>query len=131
MRYLLDTEVWLLMKAQPERLGSHTLSLIADERNQLLLSAMSSLEIAMKYRQGRIHLPKPPDQYVPDRMLASVVEGIPLEHSHALRVCRLDDHHTDPFDRALVGQAMLEDLPIIPADPSLAAYEVEVIDATK
>jgi PIN domain nuclease of toxin-antitoxin system len=119
------------MNAQPERLGPHTLSLITDERNQLLPSALSSLEIAMKYRQGRIHLPKPPDQYVPDRMLASVVEGIPLEHSHALRVCRLDDHHTDPFDRVLVGQAMLEDIPIISADPSLAAYQVEVIDATK
>jgi PIN domain nuclease of toxin-antitoxin system len=119
------------MNAQPERLGPHTLSLITDERNQLLLSAMSSLEIAMKYRQGRIHLPKPPDQYVPDRMLASVVEGIPLEHSHALRVSRLDDHHTDPFDRVLVGQAMLEDIPIISADRSLTDYEIECIDATK
>lgn len=130
MRYLLDTEVWLWMQAQPERLGPHTLMLIADERNELLLSSVSSWEIAMKFRQGRVHLPHPPDEYLPDAMLASGVGGLSVEHSHALGVCRLDDHHSDPFDRVLVSQAILEDLPIISADPSIAAYKVEFIDAT-
>ena len=119
------------MQAHPERLGPHTLTLVADERNRLLLSAASSWEIAMKYRQGRIPLLTPVDEYVPDRMLASVVEGLAVEHSHALGVSRLDDHHSDPFDRLLVSQAMLEDLPIISSDPSLSAYEIECIDATK
>ncbi len=130
MRYLLDTEVWLWMQAQPERLGPHTLLLLADERNELVLSSASSWEIAMKFRQGRLQLPDPPDEYLPDAMLASGVGGLPVEHSHALGVSRLDDHHSDPFDRLLVSQAMLEDLPIISADPSIAAYEVEFIDAT-
>jgi len=130
VRYLLDTEVWLWMQAQPERLGPHTLLLIADERNELVLSSASSWEIAMKFRQGRVHLPHPPDEYLPDAMLASGVGGLPVEHSHALGVSRLDDHHSDPFDRLLVSQAILEDLPIISADPSIAAYEVEFIDAT-
>ncbi len=130
MRYLLDTEVWLWMQAQPERLGPHTLLLLADERNELVLSSASSWEIAMKFRQGRVHLPHPPDEYLPDAMLASGVGGLPVEHSHALGVSRLDDHHSDPFDRLLVSQAILEDLPIISADPSIAAYEVEFIDAT-
>ncbi len=130
MKYLLDTEVWLWMQAQPERLGPHTLLLLADERNELVLSSASSWEIAMKFRQGRVHLPHPPDEYLPDAMLASGVGGLPVEHSHALGVSRLDDHHSDPFDRLLVSQAMLEDLPIISADPSIAAYEVEFIDAT-
>jgi len=131
VRYLLDTEVWLWMQAQPERLGRHTLTLLADERNQLLLSAASSWEIALKFRTGRMQLPNPPDQYVPDRVLASGVDGLAVEHSHALLVSRLDDHHRDPIDRLLVSQAILENLPIISADPSLSAYEIEFIDATK
>ena len=130
MRYLLDTEVWLWMQAQPERLGPNTRALIADEENELLLSAVSSWEIALKYRQGRIPLPDPPDRYVPDRMLVSSVDGLPVEHSHALLVSRLDDHHRDPFDRMLVSQAMLDRIPIVSADRSLDAYEIEFIDAT-
>jgi len=118
------------MQANPERFGHHTLSLLADERNQLLLSAASSWEIAMKFRKGKIHLPSPPDKYVPDRMIAGGVDGFPVLHSHALFVSRLDDHHRDPFDRLLVSQAMLDNIPIISADPAIAAYEVEVIDAT-
>ena len=85
----------------------------------------------MKFRQGRIPLPHPPNEYVPDRMLVSGVGGLSVEHSHALGVSRLDDHHTDPFDRMLVSQAILEQLPIISADRSLSEYEIEFIDATK
>ncbi len=131
MKYLLDTQVWLWMQAQPERLGRHALTLIADERNRLILSAASSWEIAIKFRLGKLQLPEPPDQYVPDRMLAAGVDGLPVEHSHALLVSRLDDHHRDPFDRILVSQAILERLPVISADPALAVYEAEFIDATR
>jgi len=49
------------MQAQPQRFGHHTLSLLADERNQLLLSAASSWEIAIKFRKGKVQLPSPPD----------------------------------------------------------------------
>ncbi len=131
MKYLLDTEVWLWIQAQPERIGRHTLTLLADERNELYLSSASAWEIAIKFRRGNVQLPDPPDRYVPDRLLASGVDGLPIEHSHALLVSRLDDHHRDLFDRLLVSQAMLERLPIISADKSLAAYEVEFIDATR
>lgn len=58
------------------------------------------------------------------------VDGLSVRHSHALGVSRLDDHHSDPFDRLLVSQAMLEDLPIISANRSIAAYDIEFIDAT-
>jgi len=77
-----------------------------------------------------VHLPNPPDRYVPDRMIAGGVDGLSVLHSHALLVSHLDDHDRDPFDRLLVSQAMLENLPIISADPSIAAYDIEVIDAT-
>jgi PIN domain nuclease of toxin-antitoxin system len=85
----------------------------------------------MKFRKGKVHLPYPPDQYVPDRMIASGVDGFPVQHSHALFVSRLDDHHRDPSVRLLVSQAILQNLPIISTDPSIAAYEVEYVDATK
>jgi PIN domain nuclease of toxin-antitoxin system len=54
---------------------------------------------------------------------------LPIEHSHALRVASLPPHHRDPFDRLLVAQAQLEDLPILTADPIFDRYDVTVIPA--
>jgi PIN domain nuclease of toxin-antitoxin system len=55
--------------------------------------------------------------------------SLPIEHSHALHVGTLPPHHRDPFDRLLVAQAQLEDLPILTADPVFARYDVTIISA--
>ena len=130
MKYIVDTQVFLWMQAHPERLGRHTLNLITDDQTELLLWAASAWEIARRYRKGHLHLFDSPDRYVPDRLLTSGVEGFPLELSHALRVTRLDDHHTDPIDRLLVAQATIEQATLISADTRFADYDIEVINAT-
>ena len=129
MRYLLDTHVWLWMLTAPERLSSGARQVIADPHTDLVLSAASSWEIAIKYAIGRLHLPEIPETYVPSRMRMSGVEGLPVEHSHALRVAALQPHHRDPFDRLLVAQAQLEHLSIISTDQVFNLYEVEVLYA--
>jgi len=131
VKYLLDTEVWLWMQAHPERIGRHTLNIITDESTELLLSAASAWEIARKFRRGEFHLLQSPDRYLPDRLVTSGLESLAFEHSHALRVSQLNDHHDDPIDRLLVAQATIEQLTLISTDRSLAAYDIEFIDATR
>lgn len=130
MRILLDTHVWLWMLAAPERLAPAARPLVESRDNRLLLSAASSWEIAVKYSLGRLELPEPPVEYVPERMRKTGVEGLPVEHAHALRVAELELHHRDPFDRLLVAQAQVEGLPILTGDPVFEAYDVEVIEAS-
>lgn len=55
------------------------------------------------------------------------MEGLSIEHVHALRVASLPLHHRDPFDRLIVAQAQIEKLPVLTADDKFAAYEVEAI----
>ena len=129
MRCLLDTHVWLWMLTAPERIGDGATDAIASSGNQLLLSAASSWEIAIKYQLGRLPLPEPPESYVPSRMRLTGVESLPVTHSHALRVASLPPHHRDPFDRLLIAQAQLEGLTFVTADPALASYGVPVIAA--
>lgn len=62
-------------------------------------------------------------------MLRSGVEALPISHSHALRAGSLPGHHRDPFDRLLIAQAQLEDIPILTADEEISLYDVEVIPA--
>jgi PIN domain nuclease of toxin-antitoxin system len=129
VRCLIDTRVWLWMQTEPERIRGAASDAIADPGNELLLSAASSWEIAIKYALGRLPLPEEPSTYVPSRLRLSGVEGLAVTHSHALRVAALPQHHRDPFDRLLVAQAQLEDLTIITADAALRAYGVPVLAA--
>ncbi len=108
---------------EPRRLGEH-LSLVEDPRNKRLLSAVSSWEIAIKHRLGRLPLPEPPQRYVPSRMRAIGAGALAIEHSHALAVAALEPLHKDPFDRLLVAQAGALDVPILTADAAIAQYPV-------
>jgi PIN domain nuclease of toxin-antitoxin system len=124
VRLLLDTHCWLWLQTSPERIARRTLSLLEDPDNEILLSAASSWEIAIKYALGKLPLPEPPERYVPSRMLASGTRGLGIEHAHALRVAELPPIHRDPFDRLLVAQAQLEKLVLITENPQLEKYDV-------
>jgi len=130
MRILLDTHAWLWMNAEPERLSSEALGLVQDLSNELLLSAASAWEIALKVGIGKLVLPEPPSRYIPSRMQAGGVISLPVTVAHAAAVADLPHHHRDPFDRMLVAQAKLEGVPILTSDPQLGAYDVERIDAS-
>lgn len=86
---------------------------LADRANTLLLSAASTWEMVIKYRLGKLSLPEPPAEYVPARMRLSGVSALPIEHAHALRVGDLPEHHGDPFDRLIIAQAQLLNVPIV------------------
>ena len=127
MRLLLDTQCWLWMQAEPARFSAQTRTLLLAPDNELFLSAASSWEIAIKYALGTLPLPEPPSTYVPSRMQSSGLIGLAVEHAHALHVESLPPHHRDPFDRLLIAQAQVEDLPIMTADRTLARYAVTIV----
>lgn len=121
--------MWLWLLAAPERLSAKVRKLVLDPDTDLLLSAASSWEIAIKYSLGRLALPEVPSSYVPTRMRASGVRGLAVEHAHALRTAELKLHHRDPFDRLLVAQAELEKLTLITADPIFSRYRISTLAA--
>jgi PIN domain nuclease of toxin-antitoxin system len=129
VRLLVDTNAWLWMIADPQRLGPTAQELVEDRRNELFLSAVSSWEMVIKQAIGRLDLPAPPETLIPQQMRRSGVKGLPVEHAHALRVGALPLHHRDPFDRLLVAQAQIESLAILTADPVFGRYAVEVVRA--
>jgi len=126
VRLLLDTQCWLWMQVSPERFSAPALELIQHPESELVLSAASSWEIAIKHALGELRLPIAPEEYVPTRMERSGMTALAIEHSHALRVASLPLHHRDPFDRLLIAQAQIEKLPILTADRQLEPYDVEI-----
>jgi PIN domain nuclease of toxin-antitoxin system len=110
----------------PEKLAP-VLNILEDAETTLLLSAISSWEIAVKWELGKLELPEPPERFVPDRMQRNGIEGLAVLHTHALGVANLPRHHRDPFDRMLIAQALAEDIPLLTGDDAIRAYDVEVM----
>ncbi|HYN83061.1 MAG TPA: type II toxin-antitoxin system VapC family toxin [Gemmatimonadaceae bacterium] len=126
MRLLLDTHVWLWMIAEPERFDVDTAAVLENSANELLLSAASSWEIAIKHSLGKLTLPAPAAKYVPQQIAKTGVTPLLIEHSHALRVAELPSHHRDPFDRLLVAQAELEGVTLMTADRQFEPYGIPI-----
>lgn len=130
MRVLLDTQCWLWLHAEPERFGPAARQVVEELGNELLFSAASAWEIAIKYALGKLPLPAPPIEYVPTRMERAGTVALPILHDHAVRVAALPPHHRDPFDRLLIAQCQTERLRLLTADRQFEPYEVEIIWAS-
>lgn len=129
MKILLDTQVWLWMLASPERLSKRSRAMVVAADHELVLSAASAWEIAVKHAVGKLTLPEPPVEYIARLMTSMGITPLPVYHSHALHVATLPAHHADPFDRLLIAQAQLESLPVLTADKIFRKYDVETITA--
>lgn len=128
MRILLDTHVFLWLATTPERIGA-ALPALRDEDNELLLSAASTWEVAIKSATGRLSLPGPVDDWVTGAIPALGLTPIGIDVADTLAVATLPPLHRDPFDRMLVAQARRRNAPIITADDAVARYDVDVLRA--
>jgi len=129
MRVLLDTHVLLWWVHDASRLRKETRALFADPANELLWSAGSTWELAIKAALGKLRIEEPMHAFVTRMMIEQGLTALPVHHAHAARIAELPSHHRDPFDRLLVAQALVEDVPLLTADSALTAYGVECLPA--
>ncbi len=93
----------------------------------MFFSAASAWEIVIKAQLGRLRLPDRADRFLSEQVAINAMQSLPVSLSHALQVLALPNHHRDPFDRILVAQSQVENLPIVTADRIFARYGVETI----
>lgn len=124
MKLLLDTHV-LLWAAAGEGLSRPSMARLADPENELLFSAASIWEIAIKSGLGRADFDL--DAAVFRReLLESGYGELPIDGAHAAAVARLPELHRDPFDRMLIAQAMVEGVVLLTADEAVLRYPAPV-----
>jgi PIN domain nuclease of toxin-antitoxin system len=126
VRLLLDTNAFLWFAGGDRRLTRTARRAIEVRDAELLLSAASVWEMAIKARLGRLTLPVSVEAYVAAKRDAGV-GLLPVDWSHAAAVESLPLHHRDPFDRLLIAQARADRLPVVTADAVFARYGIEVI----
>jgi PIN domain nuclease of toxin-antitoxin system len=121
MRLLLDTHVLLWALGEPARLDARTRALLEDPTHEVLFSAASIWEIAIKARLGRADFAVRPEEIARAARDTGFTE-LPVRADAAAQVVDLPLHHRDPFDRLLVAQAMVEPMRLYTADPLLPPY---------
>ncbi len=117
MRLLLDTHILLWWLKDDSLLPPRAGVLVADRGNQIFVSPMSVWEIAIKSHLGKL---KADVDEVRAAALQSGFQPLPFTLDHAAAVAQLPHHHGDPFDRALVAQALFEPLTLLTHDENLA-----------
>ena len=127
MKVLLDTRVFLWRITNDPRISLKVSAIMEDGGKELFLSAASIWEIVIKSRLGRLQLPENPDSYLAEQMALNAVEPLSITIPHALRVYNLPDIHKDPFDRIMISQALLEDMPMLTRDDCIPKYGVQTI----
>jgi PIN domain nuclease of toxin-antitoxin system len=121
MKVLLDTHILIWALADPDKLSENGRLALEDPQNEILFSAASIWEIALKKRIGRIHFPFAPDQIAKAAKESGFAE-LPVFAIAAALVEQLPLHHRDPFDHLLIAQAMSEPARLFTADPLFARY---------
>ncbi len=127
MRALLDTHIFLWWISDDRQLTPRVREIIGDVDNDLYLSAASGWEMAIKAALGKLRLPKEINAFLHEQLAVNAITALPVQMNHALHVYTLPAHHRDPFDRLLIAQAQLENMPIITSDAQIAKYSVKVL----
>ncbi len=126
MNLLLDTHVVLWALVQPDLLRDDVRVLITDPAHAVHVSAATVWEIEIKRAVGKLSAPDGFAAECADRGF----DGLPIDLVHAERAGRLPPHHSDPFDRMLIAQAIEDDLVLVSDDRAFDAYDVRAIAAS-
>jgi PIN domain nuclease of toxin-antitoxin system len=124
VKVLLDTHalVWWLEDAN--RLSKRAKSILSSLDNSILISAAVGWEIAIKVNTGKMNPPSILGGFM-DRLKQEGFSALPISLEMGVRAGSLPPYHRDPFDRMLVAQAQLLDIPILSADAVLDRYQVK------
>jgi PIN domain nuclease of toxin-antitoxin system len=132
VRLLLDTHVAIWAVTDSPRLGPAARRNISEDADEIVVSAVTVWEIAIKWKL-RSRIDPPP--FGPSQARLHFAEAqytmLPVTDAHAEAVALLPANHGDPFDRLLVAQALSEPLRLVSADERVLAYGAGFIDARR
>ncbi|MCY3834633.1 MAG: type II toxin-antitoxin system VapC family toxin [Chloroflexi bacterium] len=126
MSYLLDTSALLWFVTDDKRLSTLARRVLEESGNDIYFSLASVWELAIKANLGRgLDLPRPFAEFVDIELQAERIQILNIELAHCKHVANMPHHHRDPFDRLLIAQSLVENIPIITSDAAFDLYPVE------
>ncbi|MBN1905709.1 MAG: type II toxin-antitoxin system VapC family toxin [Deltaproteobacteria bacterium] len=122
---ILDT-CGLLWLVHDQNKMSHKALEIIKNSPVLYISAISSFEIGLKYKAGKLLLPAPPKEWFQEIIKHHDISIINLDKDICLKATELPDIHRDPCDRFIIATALIKKMAVITADTRFQEYGVTV-----
>ena len=127
MRVLLDTHAFIWWLSGDKSLSVKARRTIADEGNDVFVSAASAWEVATKFRIGKLPKAGPLGVDFAREVRQQAFIGLPVSLEHAQAAGALLGDHRDPFDRMLIAQAREDRMALISNDTVFDAFDVQRI----
>lgn len=127
MNILLDTVAVYRAVTAPETLSDAARSTLEDSSHILYVSLVSAWELAIKASLGKLPLPDSVDIFFPQAARDLLAREVALEIAAIAKSAALPAHHSDPFDRLIIAQALVSECAVITSDARFATYGVRVI----
>jgi len=127
VRLLLDSNALIWAYERPSELSPAARAAIGETANERFVSMASLWEIAIKIKTGKLNTIGSSVAYLRDEMEAYGISLLPIRYEHILQLESLPHHHSDPFDRLLIAQALTESLPILSGDRAFANYGIKLV----
>lgn len=127
MKIILDTHTFLWYVTGDSRLTNKAKSYLDNRQNTRYVSAATLWEIAIKYSIGKLTLREPYEILIPRLLQVNQFSLLHLSIAHLSQVANLsfpDREHKDPFDRLIVAQSLVENIPVLSVDQKLDAYGI-------
>ena len=133
MNLLLDTHVLVWALESPEKLGSRSRALLKSPDNELVISAISAMELAQLVWAKKLNFRGTLESWLRRGCELLGVRVLPIDLPTALLAYSLPgEFHKDPADRLLVAAAIQHGHTLVTADERILAYpNVIVRDARK
>ena len=129
MKFLLDTHtfLWLINESYSSKLSEMVKKLFLSQENQFSLSIASVWEIAIKVSLGKLDIVQPIDPFISEQLQENGIHLFDIHFQHAMKVAELPFHHRDPFDRMIIAQSLVENIPVLSKDKVFDDYGVQRI----
>ena len=129
MRALLDTHSFLWWAEGGANLSDRAYKILADPTNELLLSSVVMIEVAILVYNNKIALARPVKSFFEEQISLFGWKPFPISIDHVDRVSTLplNRQHKDPHDRLLIAQGLFENLPIVSCDARFPSYGVQTL----
>jgi PIN domain nuclease of toxin-antitoxin system len=125
LRLLLDTHALIWALAGSRKLSRTAREAIASLDNEILVSAASAMEVATKVRLGKLPEAEALARGFEQALAAADYVGLPISVMHAAHAGRLAIGHKDPFDRLLIAQAQIEQVPLVSNEQLFDQFGIE------
>ena len=129
-RYLIDTHILLWWIFNDPKLDQTSRNIIQNPQNQILVSSATAWEIATKNRIGKLPEATELLKNYPEILKQARFLELGISTAHALRAGLLPIDQRDPFDRMLMAQSELEQIPVITHDPAFQTGLIQTIPAS-